>query len=77
MLLRSLRCLRRELFTYLSPKHFQWRFNAFRGALFCLTVLYANYLYVQLIKNLSRVLLIFLFLSRNRAQRGRHKVTVR
>ena len=43
-------CLRRVLFTYLSWKIFPTRFNAFRNALFCLVVLYANYLYFQLFR---------------------------
>ena len=39
---RSLRCLRRLLFTFLRPKHFSSRLNAFCSALFGLAVSYAN-----------------------------------
>ena len=71
IVLSSVRCLRRELSTYSSPKGFWSRLYAFRSALFCLAVFYANYLYFQLFRKLfRRVLLIFSFLSGNRAQRA-------
>ena len=40
--LRALRCLRRELFTYFTSKNVSSRFYAFRIALFGLSVFYAD-----------------------------------
>ena len=36
LLLQSLQCSQRELFTHLWPKNLASRFNAFRNVLFCL-----------------------------------------
>ena len=52
LLVRSLRCLPCLLFTYSRPKRFSSRLNAFRSALFCLAVFYANELYFQLFSKL-------------------------
>ena len=58
LLVRSLRCLRRLLFTCLRPKSFSSRFNAFRSALFGLAVFYANWLDFQLFRNFFRCVLL-------------------
>ena len=42
VLVHSLRCLPRLLFTYLRPKNLSSRFYAFHSALFCLPVFGAN-----------------------------------
>ena len=64
MFLLALRRLRRYLFVYLSGKFSTSCLNAFRRALFALSVFYAIWLYFQLFRKIfRRVFLIFLFYS--------------
>ena len=51
MFLLALRRLRRYLFVYLSSKFSPSCFNAFRRALFALSVFYAIWLYFQLFRS--------------------------
>ena len=75
MFLLALRRLRRYSFVYLSSKFSRSCFNAFRRALFALSVFYAIWLYFQLFRKFfRRVLLIFLFYSGAEDRRTRHLV---
>ena len=68
-----LRRLRRYLCVYLSSKFSTSCFNAFRRALFALSVFYAIWLYFQLFRKFfCRVFLIFLFYSGAEDRRTRH-----
>ena len=74
MFLLALLRLRRYLFVYLSSKFSTSCFNAFRRALFALSVFYAIWLYFQLFRKFfRRVFLIFLFYSGAEDQRARRR----
>ena len=72
--LLALRRLRRYLFVYLISKFLRSCFNAFRRALFALSVFYAILLYFQLFRKFfRRVFRFFLFYSGAENQRARNK----
>ena len=72
MFLLALRRLRRYLFVYLSSKFSTSCFNAFRRALFALSVFYAIWLYFQLFRKFfRRIFRIFFFLALRISARDR------